>query len=624
MSIKSLDILNPIIGLVTEDQNKSLQDWREHTFTAVLSVGVIAGLIAYLINLTNGIKRHDWLIVTIISVAIIWVLCIRFIPNLPYKTRVIGFLLMFYYLSLSTGIAKAAVGDSRIWFMSGSILAAVFLGGWAGTLSFGISLVSWIAIGLLFQNGILDYPYAHLVDLIRPGNFFLWTNTGISIFATGMTVMASITAILSNLNKSYERSRSLTTKLKEEISERKLAEERLRGSEEKYRHLVYNSPNLIIEIDEDFFILALNPAMAKSLGHEADSLVGVNILTILPKEANKHRIEAAQEALADNKTISFEDEREGRFFQNIFVPSMERRTVQIIAHDITERKRAENILVEYQQHLEDLVDERTDELRHEMVERKRAEKAALAAQKLADLGMLTTGVAHELNSPLQGIMSTSDYLLMSLDKVGSDPAFLREQVESINENVLRCAKIVHSLRFYARTSPDDFTPQKIDKLIKNTLLLTKHQFELYDNVSIVTEIAEDIPPLICSRDQIMQVLINLLTNARDAMPDGGQITIQASHYPEHSQILLRVIDNGQGIPNEFDEQIFKPFFTTKPVGKGIGLGLFIVAGIVRAHGGDIDVRSIPDEGTTFTLTFSEHPCQDPLPPAMLGRYADWV
>jgi PAS domain S-box-containing protein len=506
---------------------------------------------------------------------------------------------------MAMGLMKATIGDGRIWLLFMTTFAAIFLGIKEGIFAAFLSGLSWLVLGvIIFRFQWFDYPYDHLLELIDRETYSLWTTTSVILGAVGLTIVAAITGILRNLNKSLEKSRQL---------------------QKKYRLLVENSPDLILELDRDYRILSCNPTMAKSLGCDHhEELLGKSIRLFLPDEVFKERLAVAEKAFEQGKRQQFEDEHNGKYFYSVMIPNLENETVQIVAHDITERKAAEDKLFKYKEHLEDLVEERNIELMQEMSERERVEKMALAAQKLADLGLLTTGVAHELNSPLQGLQSVSDYLIMNIDEARSSQEFLEEQVEIIQESISRCAKIVRSLRYYAHITPDDYTEQELDDLINSTLVLAKHHFERNDNISIVTEIEEDLPLILCNRDQIMQVLINLLTNARDAMPEGGEINIQVGHIPEQGLVELKVIDNGKGIPPEYQDQIYKPFFTTKPVGEGTGLGLFIVSGIVRAHGGEIEVDSTPGEGTTVTLTLAEDPPRDVPLPSAYGRYAEFI
>jgi signal transduction histidine kinase/DNA-binding response OmpR family regulator len=232
------------------------------------------------------------------------------------------------------------------------------------------------------------------------------------------------------------------------------------------------------------------------------------------------------------------------------------------------------------------------------------------SQKLVDLGTLAAGVAHELNSPLQVITGLSESLLTRVKQNECDPSRLNQNLETINRSGWRCAEIVRSLLTYARASTGQIQPYELNTLVRDTLLLIEHQLRSWSNITVQTNLAPDLPPLQCDRNQITQILINLLTNARDAMPEGGEISIRTAHDLLTAQLVLEVSDIGTGIPEAARKKIFDPFFTTKPPGQGTGLGLYIVAGIVRAYGGEIVVHSTLGEGTTFTLTFPEK-----VPPA---------
>jgi two-component system, NtrC family, sensor kinase len=138
-------------------------------------------------------------------------------------------------------------------------------------------------------------------------------------------------------------------------------------------------------------------------------------------------------------------------------------------------------------------------------------------------------------------------------------------------------------------------------------LLIEHQLKSWSSISIAKELAADLPLVHCDSNTITQVIINLLENARDAMPAGGWIKISTESSPENGQVILHISDSGDGMPAEVKARIFDPFFTTKDIGKGTGLGLSIVHGIVEAHGGQIAVESDPGKGSTFTIRFPKEP-----------------
>ena len=237
------------------------------------------------------------------------------------------------------------------------------------------------------------------------------------------------------------------------------------------------------------------------------------------------------------------------------------------------------------------------------IERKSAEEKLLASQKMADLGTLSAGIAHEMNSPLQIVTGLSDSISRKIKSGKLEEEKMLEYVENINQNAWRIAGIVRSLLTYAHTSDEKKIPENLNEIIQDTLLLIEHQVNKWDNVRIITDLHKNLPLFDLDRSGITQVLINLLMNARDAMPQGGVITISSDYDFKQDVLILMIADTGMGISDAHQEKIFMPFFTTKPIGKGTGLGLSIVHGIIESHGGEIKVESRKGEGTTFTMIF---------------------
>jgi PAS domain S-box-containing protein len=234
-------------------------------------------------------------------------------------------------------------------------------------------------------------------------------------------------------------------------------------------------------------------------------------------------------------------------------------------------------------------------------ERKRAEENALASQKMAGIGSLAAGMAHEINSPLQLVTGLSERLTRNLKAGEVDQQQFLTDIESINKNGWRIANIIRSLLTYARKEGHEMAPQQLNVVIENSLLLIEHQLVSWSNVSIEKELAPDLPLIHADSNSLTQVILNLLENARDAMPGGGWIKISTAASPDGEQVVLQISDTGEGMTEELQSHIFDPFFTTKDIGKGTGLGLSIVQGIIQAHSGDIQVKSLPGKGTTFTV-----------------------
>jgi PAS domain S-box-containing protein len=232
--------------------------------------------------------------------------------------------------------------------------------------------------------------------------------------------------------------------------------------------------------------------------------------------------------------------------------------------------------------------------------RRGLERAAQQSEKLAALGTLAAGLAHELNNPI-GIISTRAELILADAETRDLPEDVAEDLRVIHRHAQRVARIAQGLLSFARSSSGQ--PGRIDlnHVVEETLLLVEKML-VKDGARIRHALAPDLPLIWGDANALQQVVMNLLTNARDAVKGGGEIWIETSAARESSgDVQLVVRDTGAGIPPEVLPKIFDPFFTTKA--EGTGLGLSISYGIVRDHQGTVDVQSKPGEGTTFVLTF---------------------
>jgi len=217
------------------------------------------------------------------------------------------------------------------------------------------------------------------------------------------------------------------------------------------------------------------------------------------------------------------------------------------------------------------------------------------SEKLASLGQLAAGVAHELNNPLGTILLYSDILL----KESEPGSQMREDLEVIVEETKRCKSIVGSLLEFARQNQVVAKPTDLNALILSVIDVERKRYE-GQPVQIEHTLAENLPRIQADNAQIMQVLVNLIENAVDAMPTGGMVMVRTLKEPA-GMVTIEIEDDGTGIPQEDLKKLFTPFFTTKPIGKGTGLGLPIVYGIVKMHRGQIVVRSEVNHGTTFII-----------------------
>lgn len=228
-------------------------------------------------------------------------------------------------------------------------------------------------------------------------------------------------------------------------------------------------------------------------------------------------------------------------------------------------------------------------------------QAITQLQRLASIGTLTASVAHELSNPISIITNVCNNLQAQIQEKSLDNDSLLRHLHMIEQSAWRTARLVQSLRNY--TNKPEVGPVEIKGLVEETLVLVMYQFTRQHNIAIESHFSPDLKTANWDQNQIAQVLINLLLNARDALiPAGGTIHLLTQHLPDSDQVAITVRDSGAGIPPDLLDKIFEPFFTTKPAGEGMGLGLSISADIVAQHGGKLTATNDPAGGTTFTIT----------------------
>jgi len=266
-------------------------------------------------------------------------------------------------------------------------------------------------------------------------------------------------------------------------------------------------------------------------------------------------------------------------------------------------------LREWGRTLEQKVRERTQALRA-------AEAEAARGEKLASVGLLASGIAHELNSPLTGILTFSHLVRRKMPD-GSPEA---EDLDLVIRETKRCAAIIRRLLDFARENPPEKKFADLNRLVEDTVRIIERPAHFRD-IEITTDLDRELPPAWVDADLIKQVIMNMLVNAQHAIAEKGSITIRsrrlpASRSPEPGakpvpMVELSIVDSGCGIAETDLQRIFDPFFTTKEVGKGTGLGLTVSHGIVKAHGGSIEVESAVGEGSTFRIYLPVAPPPEP-------------
>jgi len=262
-------------------------------------------------------------------------------------------------------------------------------------------------------------------------------------------------------------------------------------------------------------------------------------------------------------------------------------------------------LTDWAHKLEEKVEERTRKLRA-------AEAGAVEREKLASVGLLAAGIAHELNNPLTGILTFSHMIRKKL-REGSQDA---EDLDLVIRETKRCATIIRRLLDFARQRPPEKKFADLNRVIADTVRLVERPANLHD-IEISLDLDPGLPRVWIDEDLVKQVVMNVLVNAQHAIADKGSITVRSRRVPQPRSpepgapavpmVEVAVSDTGCGISEQDLKRIFDPFFTSKGVGKGTGLGLSVSHGIVKAHGGSIEVQSTPGEGSTFRIFLPMEP-----------------
>jgi PAS domain S-box-containing protein len=353
------------------------------------------------------------------------------------------------------------------------------------------------------------------------------------------------------------------------------------------------APDAIVTLDARHRIVEWNAGAEKLFGYSPKEVIGQDVDDIITSpEVFEEAVGFTQTVMGGGEVLPTETirYRKGGSPVDVIVAGspimVEDELIGTVAvyTDITERARMEEALKEYSERLQEMVEQRTRELRE-------AQEQLIRAERLATIGQLGASVGHELRNPL-GIISNSVYYLnMKLKDAGEK---VKKHLKIMEEEIAISNKIINDLLGFARGRKPILEKAHLNTMVEEAL----SRSPMPDNVTVITELGGDLPPLMVDANQIEQVFINLILNAAQAMPDGGRLEIATR--AGDGVIVAEFKDNGCGIPGENLEKIFEPLFTTRA--KGIGLGLAVSKQLVEAHRGTIEVDSQVGRGTTFSVT----------------------
>ena len=343
-------------------------------------------------------------------------------------------------------------------------------------------------------------------------------------------------------------------------------------AEEQFRLVVESSPSGVLMVDGNGTILLVNRQIEQLFGYERAELIGRSVEILVPQRMRSQHAGDRAEFFAHSESRAMGKGRDlygvrkdGQEFpleiglSPIRTPDGMRVLASVV--DISERNRI-------QEHLQ-------------------------KAERLAELGTLASGMAHEIGTPMNVILGRAEYLLQRTTDEG-----MKKGLATIVTQVERITKVMNQLLAFARRRTAERRAVDLGEIVEDSLEMFQERIA-HSCITVEKTIEADIPSVHADRDQLIQVLINLVVNSLHAMPEGGRLGLSLAREGRH--VCLEVSDTGHGMPEEIRSKVFEPFFTTKDFGKGTGLGLTVVKGIIEEHGGTIVVESVVDKGTTFWI-----------------------
>jgi PAS domain S-box-containing protein len=369
-------------------------------------------------------------------------------------------------------------------------------------------------------------------------------------------------------------------KIARDISEQHRAARALQESEDTARALIESAAEGILVVDEQGLIVQVNGQIETMFGYAERELLGQPMELLLPERLRARHVDHRADYVAEPRVRTMG------------------RGIDLAARRRDGSEFPVEISLSYVRTPGGL---RAMAFVTDITERVVLERASRQAEKLAALGALSAGVAHELNNPLGIITSRIEVMLLEDDEQHALPAAIREDLSVLYRQTQRVSRLVQGLLSFARPTAPQRGPVNLNDVVREILTLAERQYEK-TGLRIATALDQDLPSFIGDPSALQQVTLNLVSNAHQAMNGRGDVRIVTRRIPGRADwIELVVSDNGPGIPSDVIGRIFDPFFTTKS--GGTGLGLAISYRIVQEHDGTMDVKSVPGEGATFVLAF---------------------
>lgn len=575
---------------------KDLQQIRSDLVNALLVVLAIAALPTVLVSMARALETGWWSIMYLHAGLLGLSIVIVVLRNrLNYNVRATFIIASLFVASVAGLITYGLIGLGLPLLIGFCVLSIVLFGNRLGMLSIVLAVLVIALLTTTVHYDILTFAI-DATSYQRAVTSWIGALVGFALLISllGFAISYISKHLLSANQKMISLMSSLETKnesLRSEITERKQAEEAARVSEARLNAFFESAPVGMVVFNDQLKYLKVNEALAEINGISAEDHIGKTMQEVVPNVAST--IEEMYNEILKTGQSALNLEVTGE------VPSQP----GVVRHWIASQFRIPE--GEPESYSVGAVVVETTELKRAEEERTKLEMRLRQQQKLESIGTLAGGVAHEINNPINGIMNYAQLIDDRLDPESP----LREYAGEIVRESRRVAKIVLNLLTFARQDKEPHSPASISDNVNDTLSLIRTIIR-GDQITLDVDVPDDLPKIKCRSQQIQQVLMNLLTNGRDALnlrypghdPD-KIIKVTAKLFEKEGRKWIRttVEDHGQGISEGIGERVFDPFFTTKDRTKGTGLGLSISHGIVQEHQGELSYECETGQHTRFHL-----------------------